>query len=271
MPERRPNFAVELSPVPRLTAGLRARTLRFAPLFAWLPFGLAGCGAEVPLHGASESDGIATPAATERGSDDSDLGPQMGEPLDEGGELDAPGIPTLMYPAAPFGTQAGATIADLTFMGWRDPAMAGYDAIAAETIRLSDFYDPDGAKGVEYILLNAVTVWCGVCRLEYEHLAAEDVYGTYSVRGLEVVGVLFEDNDGNPPTFRDLSNWSARYDVRFPFVTDPGFKTGVYFDRDATPMNMIIDAKTMQIVATMTGYDPQIYAQIDRLLTARGR
>ena len=227
----------------------------------------AGCAAEAPLPtlGARPPEhgdgGVQVPESSD--TVNADVNPISTEK--------APGIKNSHYPEAPYGTRRGATMADLAFVGWRNPSAAAHDAAATETIRLSDFYNPDGANGIEYILLNAVTVWCSVCRLEYEELEDKGTYASYSTRGLEIIGVLFEDNNGDPPTYRDLSNWSERYNVAFPFVTDPGFKTGVYFDRDATPMNMIIDARTMEIVRTMTGYDPAIYEQIDRLLTARGR
>lgn len=185
----------------------------------------------------------------------------------------APGITRGPYPEAPYGTTEGAIIDDIELFGWRDPAEAQFDVSNGGPVRLSEFYNPDSppGEGTEYIMLNAVTVWCGVCRTEYQHLEDQQTYAEFAPRGLEMVGVLFEDNNGDPSTYADLSNWSRSYSVAFPFLNDPGFKTGVYFDKSATPMNMIIDARTMRIVLVMTGYNPLIYDEIDRLLTERGR
>jgi hypothetical protein len=54
-------------------------------------------------------------------------------------------------------------------------------------------------------------------------------------------------------------------------VLDPGFKTGVFFDQSATPMNMLIDAHTMHIESVFTGYNPKIYESLSDALTKRGR
>lgn len=185
----------------------------------------------------------------------------------------APGITQGAYPEAPYGTTEGSVIENLELFGWKDPVSATFDVAQATTVRLGDFYNPDSpaGEGTEYIMLNAVAAWCGVCRTEYQTLETEQTYQEFKSRGLEMLGVLFEDNNGDPSTYRDLSNWSRSYSVGFPFVNDPAFKTGVYFDKSATPMNMIIDARSMKIVFMMTGYNPLIYGEIDKLLTERGR
>jgi hypothetical protein len=36
-------------------------------------------------------------------------------------------------------------------------------------------------------------------------------------------------------------------------------------------MNMLVDARTMQILELVTGYDPALYTLADTLLTERGR
>jgi hypothetical protein len=189
------------------------------------------------------------------------------------GDVNAPGITQGPYPKAPYGTVEGSIIENIELFGWKDPAAAQFDVVSGASVHLGDFYNPDSpaGEGTEFIMLNAVAAWCGVCRTEYQHLEDDQTYAQLAPRGLEMVGVLFEDNNGDPSTYTDLTNWSRSYSVGFPFVNDPGFKTGIYFDKSATPMNMIIDARTMQIVLVMTGYNPLIYDEVDRLLTERGR
>ncbi len=229
-----------------------------------------GCASEAPLSAAGGA-GAEDSTLDDRG--EAPEKPQGSGSVAVGQEVQAPGNPAKGYPAAPYGTEQGATIADLELFGWRNPVAANFDVNAGETVRLSDFYNPNGASaaGTEYIMLNAVAAWCGVCRAEYQEIETADTYGELSARGLEMVGVLFEDNNGDPSTFQDMTNWARAYSVSFPFVNDPAFTTGVFFDKSATPMNMLIDARTMQIVTVMTGYNPMIYDQIDRLLTERGR
>lgn len=223
-----------------------------------LLLGLLSCGADAPLARQTEPErGDAAAPLTGASRVDDELG--------------VPGYVPQPYPAPPYGRASGAVIENLPFLGWRDPMVAGHDTQDLETVSLADFFDPDGEREIELIFLNAVAVWCGVCRLEYEDLRREGYYERMQPRGLEILGVLFEDNDGEPPTLADLASWSSHFEVDFPFVIDPGFKTSVFFDRAATPMNMLIDARTMKILSLNTGYSDELFNEIERLLQARGR
>lgn len=164
----------------------------------------------------------------------------------------------LEYPAGPYGTRVGAVIPNLEFLGWSTPAEAAYDPGQFETVRLSDFYNPDGSRGnTKLLLLNASAVWCSVCRSEMKHFRQTDLYRQYKERGLEIVGVLFEDYNYNPAKPEDLVAWGSpkNYDIHFPLVLDPGFKIGAFFISDATPLNLLVDATTMEIINATMGYD----------------
>jgi hypothetical protein len=175
------------------------------------------------------------------------------------------------YPSGPYGTNRGATIQNLSFMGWKHPDQAGYDPAKVELVRLSDFYDPDGHTGVKLLAINASAVWCGVCRREYQDMKSNDVYATLRPQGLEILGTLFEDVNSLPAQPKDLMNWagSSAHLVKFPFALDPGFKLGAYFDSDATPLNMLIDVRTMTIVQITMGIsDPtsKYWTQVQGML-----
>ena len=172
------------------------------------------------------------------------------------------------YPAGPYGSAKGATIENLSFLGWRHPDAAGYDTSKFETVRLSDFYDPDGHTGIKLLAINASAVWCGVCRGEYEDMNATQIYATFHAKGVEILGTLFEDNAFSPAQPQDLKNWGAlsTHAVKFPLVLDPGFKMGAYFDSDATPLNLLVDVRTMKIVSVTMGYVPAYWAQVQTQL-----
>jgi hypothetical protein len=192
-----------------------------------------------------------------------------------GAEPSKPSVPISAqpnYPAGPYGTAKGATIADLSFVGWHNPTAAGYDVTKFETVRLSDFYNPAKSEGAPRVLvLNSSAVWCTVCRAEYTHLSRDQVYANYRPKGIEILGVLFEDNDGFSARPQDLTAWSDAFQVPFPMGLDPGFKSGVYFDSDATPMNMIIDTSNMKILDVTMGFDArtpeQYWAGIEQWLS----
>ena len=161
------------------------------------------------------------------------------------------------YPPGPYGFSQGSVIANLEFKGWHDPVAAGYDPANFETVRLSDFYDPSG-ETTKLILNNASAVWCSVCRAEYQHMRDVGIYATYKPKGVQLIGALFEDNNAGPATPQDLTEWGSlpAFSVEFPMVLDPGFKLGRYFTSDSTPLNLLIDARTMTIIDATMGYDP---------------
>ena len=176
------------------------------------------------------------------------------------------------YPAGPYGTVRGATIANLSFLGWKHPDAALYDTTQFENVRLSDFYDPDGHSGVKLLAINASAVWCSVCRSEYVDMNSNGTYAAYHAKGVEILGTLFEDQSYYPAQPIDLSRWGSvsNHAVKFPLVLDPSFKMGAFFDSDATPLNMLIDVRTMTIVSVTMGYSltywtDTVQTQLDKL------
>ncbi|HEY1536727.1 MAG TPA: hypothetical protein VGF76_22050, partial [Polyangiaceae bacterium] len=101
-------------------------------LFAATCF-VSGCSSS-PLTGLPTTDGESTAPAAAPGSTAASAGPTS---------------TFASYPAGPYGTGRGATIQNLSFLGWRHPDVAKYDIIQLETLRLSDFYDPDGHTSVK--------------------------------------------------------------------------------------------------------------------------
>jgi hypothetical protein len=214
---------------------------------------VVGCSS-APLSPESGSTGTATGA------------PSTGTPA-------ATPAPTLVsdyaeYPAGPYGTTRGAIIQNLEFLGWKDPVASNYDAASMEKVRLSDFYNPDGRSDVKLLAVNASAVWCSVCRSEYEDMNANGTYATYRAEGVEMLGTLFEDSSYFPAQPSDLTRWGqvSNHAVKFPLVIDPGFKMGAYFDSDATPLNMVIDVRTMTIVMVTMGYSTTYWSSVQSLL-----
>ena len=64
---------------------------------------------------------------------------------------------------------------------------------------------------------------------------------------------LFENDDYAPATLRDVAAWVRRYDLTFPVVLDAPFVMSAYYDRNSTPMNMLVNLETMQIVHIAIG------------------
>src|SRR5262249_5311674 len=120
-----------------------------------------------------------------------------------------------VYPAAPYGAREGATIENFDFLGWPAPKDAGYDTAKLEPMSLGQFYDPDGAKGIQYLVITSTAVWCSACKQEYKDMAP--MVATYQGKGARFLGALFEDDTSNPAKPSDLVLWGKQFAVTFPF------------------------------------------------------
>jgi hypothetical protein len=162
---------------------------------------------------------------------------------------DVPGTYYLeTYPSGPYGTAVGSVLENYAFLGWRDPVASDYDPAKLETVRLSDFYDPDGRSGIKLLWINASAVWCSVCKAEMRDIKQAGVNATFSAKGVQLIGTLFEDNEAGPARPSDLKLWGELPDhaIDFPLLLDPGFKLGAFFTSDATPLNLLVDASSMR-------------------------
>lgn len=193
-------------------------------------FGFAGCS----------SDDAADPVV------------ESGEPHAGGGiepGIDLPGTGTLAaYPDGPYGNSVGAVVQNFKFTGFVNPLASGYvaDANTITTISLADYYNPDGDPSRPVALMvNASALWCSVCQQEAK--LSMNHYGHWKPKGVEFVTSIFEDNDSNPATLVDIEYWAKKYQLEYPVVLDPALKLGVFFDKSASPFNMIIDTRTMRI------------------------
>lgn len=155
------------------------------------------------------------------------------------------------YPEGPYGVSNGQVIANLSWEGWREPKQSGFEPSAFERISLGDFFDPDGEKGFRAIFVNASARWCSICKMEQRHIREKrDVWGP---RGVVFLETLFENTGSGPATPSDLVAWGNTYQIDWILVLDPTNKLSSFFDRSASPMNMIIDARTMVIRDIITG------------------
>jgi hypothetical protein len=218
---------------------------------------LAACSSQ-PLDSASSDGSAGSPSSAGSGN------------VSPGGSASVagPDYQKQDYPAGPYGNGVGSTLENFGFLGWRDPVASNYDQNALEEVRLGDFYDPDGSKNIKLIWINASAVWCTVCRAEMMDIRDNEVNATFKPRGVQLIVTLFEDNKSGPAKPLDLHNWGNQdqYAIDFPLLLDPGFKLGAFFTSDATPLNMLVDARTMRVLNATMGYSLDYWQQVDRLL-----
>jgi hypothetical protein len=227
-------------------------------------------GAQSDTPGSGGGAGASGDAGAQAGSDAGSAAPEAGAVLPTIVPPTGADFAPVDYPSGPYGTRIGSVIENFTFIGWRRPADAAYDLAELETLSLADFYNPHGEKGpMKLLAVNASAVWCAVCQSEYHQMLNDDTYATYREKGVEILGTLFQDRNYGPSQPTDLKNWAGNplFLVEFPFVLDPGFKLGAFFASDATPLNMVVDLRTMEIRYLMMGYNPSTFwSEMDRLL-----
>ena len=148
------------------------------------------------------------------------------------------------YPAGPYGTAVGATIANLT---WPAGMLASGQA---EAVALDDALA--GCPGDRPVLiLRLDAAWCGTCRgyaANSNTLLSSDVGG--SVRLFDVV--LF-DHDNAPASALDAEAWHRIEDVPTEIAVDPMLSVaGLLPASTQLPVILVVDARTMTLEGSLS-------------------
>jgi hypothetical protein len=190
----------------------------------------------------------------------------------QGGGGGTPSNPTCdsaaPYPSGPYGTSAGAILdPSLAWQGFPEGAKASTDV---KKICPSDFYDPDGKKGVRALALGVGAIWCGSCQeTESAFADAVDNGGKYQGKGVHYVELLIEGGaQGTPANIDDA--WSS-YSQHVLGRTIPM----TVFDNAAHALQMpggipqvvIVDPRTMKITAMPGGGGGSVSSYITDLLS----
>ncbi|HTQ06878.1 MAG TPA: hypothetical protein VMI54_23635 [Polyangiaceae bacterium] len=179
----------------------------------------------------------------------------------------AAGCDNPSYPGAPFGTDPGSTVVNTCFRGWAAPGSMDDTDATLEDIGFGAFYDPTH-KHYELLLVNSAALWCAACKAEHATLGQH--YADLAPRGLALVSALFQNNAGAPADTDDLKLWVDTFDVKFPMVLDPDYQLGAYASAETAPLNLLVDARTMQIMDKWVGDQSSvIWPTIEDELTKR--
>ncbi|MCA9666665.1 MAG: TlpA family protein disulfide reductase [Myxococcales bacterium] len=166
------------------------------------------------------------------------------------------------YVCGPFGTKQGDIIENLSFSGFRDPddlctahVDKAHDLSKPVRFSLSEYYNgsttcPDKQKKLLWVMMSAG--WCGPCIDEIKSIMSQYKAGGLDPR-LEVMDMLFETDTRAPTTEEFARKWQKDLGITFPLAMDPEFQMQKYFQRNAVPVNMLIDLRTMRIHFFQTG------------------
>jgi thiol-disulfide isomerase/thioredoxin len=180
-----------------------------------------------------------------------------------------------VYPCGPYGTTKNDTARNLEFIGYSDPDNfckthkdKTLDTSKLVKLSFASWHlenEKCTAKKRKLLWVMVSAGWCSPCKKEVDAVQAEVNAGSFDER-VGIVNVVFEDAQHQAfdlPGFIK-NTWIAQRKPSFPVVADPDFKMGAYFDRAATPFNMLVDTSNMKIIHRQVGGDiGAIQAQID--------
>lgn len=145
--------------------------------------------------------------------------------------------------------EVGAKMRDFAMVGYIDSNSDG--SLVGEKLRVVKLSDYSATAKI--ILFNVSAGWCGPCQTETKTHAA--LLQTYESKGLAIFQTLFDsDKQGDRPTIALLDAWVKVLNAAGAVGIDPGRESVVYNTGGSTPLNMIIDAKTLEVLDKFNGY-----------------
>jgi hypothetical protein len=147
-----------------------------------------------------------------------------------------------------------------------DPATGWHGYLEGSTeesvITLGDFYDPSGSKGIAALLITEGSTDCPACVTEAMDLPGH-VAGSWKTNGVKVLQLMVSDATGMAATTGTAAQWSKKVHATWPVAADPDF-TFATAGENPYPIQVVIDPRTLTIVARITGYH-STYDSLDSL------
>jgi len=165
-----------------------------------------------------------------------------------GGGFGSSGAGACAYPAGPYGTTVGSVVdPSLSWKGYKDASGSSV------TITIADYYDCDGTRGVNALLLDESATWCPDCSKEASSIAPE-VTSSWASAGVKVVTLMSQDDQQRPATLDTALAWRDQFALNAGAVcADPKWTTklwgGASSSGNGLPTNVLVDPRTMKIVA----------------------
>jgi hypothetical protein len=135
----------------------------------------------------------------------------------------------------------------LTWQGYKD------DSGSAGTVSIADYFDCDGSRGVNALLLDESATWCPDCLNEASKIAPQ-VTSSWASAGVRVITLMSQDQQQKPASLDTALSWRNEYALTSGAVcADPKWTTRLWGGASASgnglPTNVLIDPRTMKIVA----------------------
>lgn len=167
------------------------------------------------------------------------------------------GMPSMCtYPGTPYGKQAGKVVNGA--YQWAGFAEGSDDQVE---VKISDYYDCDGTKGVNALLIDVSATWCGACQQE----AAEfkNKMNTWGPMGIHILTLMIEDANSKPASVSTALDWRKQYNLEATATAaDPKY-TFIPTGTVGLPYQLLVDPRTMKILSVQQGYSGDYSAMLN--------
>ena len=204
-------------------------------MVAVLALAVVACGGSVGETHPRTDAGSDAPVATDAG---------VADALEDTAAEDT----TPPYPDGPYGLNAKNVFPNLKLEGhihgspdWVPMAM-------------SDYYDPDGSRGITAIALDVECQWCPPSNTLADHMTVWWPY-IYEPRGARIITTMVEGLDHKPATRATVDEWVKKHVTNYDIMLDPTGTSWAGLKSLSFPRQYIIDPRTMQIVRVVIGID----------------
>jgi hypothetical protein len=186
------------------------------------------------------------------------------------------------YPAGPYGTTKGSTVARYQLNGFQN---AQIDHSATQPIELADFYNPHaddptyapatpaqddrlfppgsiyggGTPKPRALSISISSLWCGACRNEAKTVLPGKRLKYRPLGGEFLVQLDDGASHGHSAGQQDLVAWTTQFHVDYPATIDPGRQLDALFVANVYPANIILDTRSMKIVEVVPGVPEDAY------------
>ncbi len=216
--------------------------------------GLLGFALLIGGVGACSSSGGSTGTTGGNGSGSQDPGVTGSG---QGEDLSTAANPYgVAYPTKGFGVTArnggrnpGSVLKNFRFLGYP----GGDKSNGLQPINMANFFDPE-MRQYKVIVFAATGNWCTYCRKETSEVVKEkDALAAAKIAFIQ--GVVEGASAGKAATQTDFDKWVADFDVNFNVFVDDGKRNmGPFFPSGGLPFNLVIDARSMELLQSINGY-----------------
>jgi len=182
-------------------------------------------------------------------------------------DADLSGVATnpdgIAYPTTNIGgqprsaTQAGQIFPNLILQGIRSAATI--DTLA--TVSMAEYYDPTGAR-CDLLHVMGIFLWCPHCNNETSDLMKIATWR--ADHRVAVVQIAMQGYGSASPAWSELQKWVGDHGLDLPVVVDEqGAQLRPYFPVGSVPLNIVVNPRTMEVLAVDIGEvgDVQAYQQ----------